>query len=106
MVPERLARVVLLLLPLVTVLVSLPLALNMISRNALYGIRTARSYSSEAEWTLMNRKGGWTLVIASGVAGAMIVLIQARLGMSPASIILQIATYTLCVATAVIVTLV
>lgn len=52
---------------------SLPLALRLVPRNRLYGIRVAKAFESDENWYAINAYGGWWLlgygvsVIAFGV---------------------------------------
>jgi hypothetical protein len=44
-------------------LVGIPLALNLVPSNPVYGIRVAASLASEHNWTFMNITGGITLIL-------------------------------------------
>ena len=102
MVAQRAVRFVLLLLPLGTLLLSVPLVLGLVSLNHVYGIRTARSFASADAWYAVNRRGGLAMIVASLIAGALILYVQSRWGMTPRSIGVQVAVFTLCLIASVL----
>jgi len=50
---------------------SIPLALGVISRNRLYGFRTKRTLADDAVWFRINRFAGIAIMIASAIYGAV-----------------------------------
>lgn len=62
---EARARLRLFFPPITIILVSIPLILNMIPRNNIYGFRTHEAMASDAAWYPANRIGGVALVGAS-----------------------------------------
>ena len=67
--------------PLVFAAISLPMALEWIGPNALYGVRTAATRASEAEWYRINRLSG-IAGVAGGVLGFVANLLVARSDMA------------------------
>ena len=51
--------------PVMLILVSIPMLLNVFPRNGMYGIRTRETMASDAAWEVANRLGGVTLIGAS-----------------------------------------
>ena len=97
----KLGKVVMLLLPAGAFLAGLPLALGLVSRNHIYGVRTTRSLASDTAWYEVNERGGWAMVIGSAIAFGVILLIQNRMGETPSSILLQVGVFTICLAAAI-----
>ena len=64
---EARARIRSFLPPITMILVSIPLLLNIVPRNVLYGIRTRETMASDAAWEAGNRIGGIALIAASVV---------------------------------------
>jgi len=64
---ERRARIRSFLPPITMILVSIPLLLNILPRNSIYGVRTRETMASEAAWEAGNRLGGLALIAASVV---------------------------------------
>ena len=64
--------------PLLIALVSIPLALNLISPNPFYGIRISATAASEAAWYRGNQVGG----IAGVLAGMLLALANHRVSRS------------------------
>lgn len=89
-------------MPVLSCLVAIPLVLGRVSRNTVYGIRTARSLSSDAAWATINRRGGWAMILASVVGGALILLVQQRLGDTSTSLLVQVGVLTFCMTIVVI----
>ncbi len=56
------------LLPIISILVSLPLVLKLVPLNRWYGFRTRKTMSNEDIWYEANYKGGMGLIVASVVA--------------------------------------
>jgi hypothetical protein len=50
--------------PMLMIALGLPLALRLVPRNLLYGMRSRRSFSSEASWYIQNVITGIVLVLA------------------------------------------
>ncbi len=46
---------------------SVPLILRWVPMNAFYGVRIRPAFESEEKWYWINRRGGWALLMASGV---------------------------------------
>jgi hypothetical protein len=61
--------------------VSIPLILNIIPRNSLYGFRTPSTLSGDEIWFRANYFAGWALFIAA-VAGTMLLLTVSGSAMS------------------------
>jgi hypothetical protein len=53
-----------------------PLILQRVPPNRLYGIRTRRTLEDEALWYRVNRVGGWMLLVASLVSLALLIAID------------------------------
>jgi uncharacterized membrane protein len=43
---------------------SIPLAIGIVPRNRVYGIRTCKTLSDDSVWYPANRFGGWALIIS------------------------------------------
>lgn len=71
------------LLPVVVLLLSVPLVLKMIPPNRLYGVRTAKTYSSSDLWYAGNRIGGIYMIVAS-LCALILGLVLSRAGFGPA----------------------
>ena len=56
------------ILPLITILVSIPMALGKVKPNRFYGFRTPKTLSSPAVWYPANRACGQYMIIASAVS--------------------------------------
>ena len=56
------------LLPIVSVLISLPLMLKLVPPNRWYGFRTRKTLSNAEVWYEANYKGGVGLIVASVIA--------------------------------------
>ena len=52
-----------------------PLILERVPPNRVYGIRTRRTLEDEALWYRVNRVGGWMLLVASLVSLALLIAI-------------------------------
>src|ERR1017187_471952 len=52
-------------------LVAVPLVVGVIPRNRIYGVRTLKTLSEDRIWYPVNRVAGITLMISSGVYGAV-----------------------------------
>jgi hypothetical protein len=75
--PPELMALMTLLLPLVTIAISIPLVLRKVPPNLFYGFRTKRTLSDTSLWYEANYRGGMNLIIASVLAlGARVVLMQ------------------------------
>ena len=59
------ARLRLFFPPITMILVAIPLILNLIPRNSIYGFRTHEAMASDAAWYPANRIGGFALAGAS-----------------------------------------
>ena len=66
-----------LFLPTMLILVSLPLALNLLSRNSYFGIRTSRTLASAEAWAAANTAAG----VAGVVGGILAVAVNAAIMM-------------------------
>jgi hypothetical protein len=64
---EARARIRSFLPPITLIVVAIPLLLNLIPRNALYGVRTRETMVSDAAWAAGNRLGAIALIGASVV---------------------------------------
>jgi uncharacterized membrane protein len=53
--------------PITIILICIPLVLNLIPRNGLYGVRTRETMASDAAWYAGNRIGGIALIAASAI---------------------------------------
>lgn len=53
------------LLPAFVMAVSIPLVLNAVPPNGLYGFRTPKTMSSPGVWYPANRRSGWYMIAAS-----------------------------------------
>src|SRR5829696_5994960 len=62
---ELRTRVRLFFPPITIMLVSIPLVLQMIPRNRIYGVRVREAMGSDAAWYAANRIGGIALIAAS-----------------------------------------
>ena len=51
-------------------MVSVPLILNVVPPNRIYGFRTPRTLASREVWFRANRFAGWALFVASGMSAA------------------------------------
>ena len=67
-VPEFPLHLIGYILPLVTILVSIPMALGKVKPNRFYGFRTPKTLSSPAMWYPANRACGQYMIIASAVS--------------------------------------
>ena len=67
----------LVLVPLLFAAISLPLALELIGPNGAYGVRTAATHASNAEWYRINQLAGIVGLIA-GAAGFAVNLMIVR----------------------------
>lgn len=65
-------RWAMLLAPLLIAAVSLPLALELVAPNGMYGYRTTASMASDAAWFRANRAAGITGVIGGLAAAAFV----------------------------------
>jgi hypothetical protein len=61
--------------PMLMIALGLPLALRLVPRNRLYGMRSRRSFSSEESWYIQNVITGVALVLAGTV---WLIVIAAR----------------------------
>ncbi len=75
-------RAVSLIAPILVIMVSVPLILNMVPRNRFYGFRTPRTRSSDEIWYPANRFSGITLMIA-GIVWLVCALIVPELTVTP-----------------------
>ncbi len=54
------------LIPSLLILIaSIPLVLEIVPRNRIYGIRTCKTLSDDSIWYRANRFGGWALILSS-----------------------------------------
>lgn len=67
--------------PLLIATICLPMALELVGPNTLYGVRIEATRVSEAEWYRINRVSGISGVVA-GFAGFLVNLLIARSGMA------------------------
>jgi uncharacterized membrane protein len=61
---EARARIRVFFPPITLILVSIPLVLNMIPPNRMYGVRVRDAGASDAAWYLVNRLGGLAMIVA------------------------------------------
>jgi hypothetical protein len=66
--PPELLALVTLLLPLVTIAISIPLVMRKVPPNLWYGFRTRKTLSDTSLWYEANYRGGLNLIIASVIA--------------------------------------
>ncbi len=50
------------------IVLSIPLILQKVGPNSLYGFRTAKTLSNDEMWYKTNKFGGWTMVVAGLVS--------------------------------------
>ena len=86
----------LVLVPLIFAAVSLPMVLELVGPNAFYGVRTAATRASEAEWYRINQLSGAAGVVG-GLIGAIANLLIVRSGLG------IVAKQVACVAVIVVV---
>jgi uncharacterized membrane protein len=55
-------------IPVVTILISIPLVIRIVPPNMFYGFRTRKTLSNETLWYEANYRGGVNLIIASVIA--------------------------------------
>ncbi len=93
--PELLASLTV-LLPVVTILISIPLVLRIVPPNWFYGFRTRKTLSDTTIWYEANYLGGKNLIIASVIALIARVLFSAMFAPEIAAplsmVVLAIAT--------------
>ena len=77
----------LLLIPALMIGLSLPMILNLIPRNRYYGLRTAKTLSSEKIWYRANRVSGVYFLIAGFVALLVNLVVPDVVGKTPSSMI-------------------
>jgi len=65
--PELLQSITV-VLPVVTILISIPLVLRIVPPNLFYGFRTRKTLSNTELWYEANYRGGVNLIVASVVA--------------------------------------
>ena len=65
--PELLASMTV-VLPVITILISIPLVLRIVPPNLFYGFRTRKTLSNTELWYEANYRGGVNLIIASVIA--------------------------------------
>ena len=65
--PELLASITV-VLPVVTILISIPLVLRIVPPNLFYGFRTRKTLSNTVLWYEANYRGGVNLIVASVIA--------------------------------------
>lgn len=88
----------LVLVPLIFAAISLPMALEWVGPNAFYGVRTAATRSSEAEWYRINHLSGIVGVVGGLIgAAANLLIVRSGLGVMPK----QVACIAVIVAVAV-----
>lgn len=83
--------------------VAVPLMLRLIPQNPVYGVRTERTLTQESAWFDVNAFGGRALLVASGIAGLLIMAYQGtwlRSGWA------QVAVFVIAMVAAVVATLV
>lgn len=83
-------------LPLLLLAVAVPLALDMVEPNGLYGFRTAASQASDANWYSANRATGRALAILSVVALVLNLTVGRRLQQPLARTMFFVATILVC----------
>jgi uncharacterized membrane protein len=64
---EARARIRQFLPPIGIILICIPLVLNLIPRNGMYGIRVREAFASDASWYTINQLGGIALIGACAV---------------------------------------
>ena len=64
---EARARIRSFLPPITMMVLSIPLLLNVLPRNWMYGVRTRETMASDAAWVAGNRLGAITLIAASAI---------------------------------------
>ena len=66
--PPELLQSITVVLPVVTILISIPLVLRIVPPNLFYGFRTRKTLSNTELWYEANYRGGVNLIVASVVA--------------------------------------
>ncbi len=70
--PEFIEKRVLLALSGLLIMLSIPMALGLISPNPLYGFRTAETLANAETWYAANRFAGWALLTSSFASGVIL----------------------------------
>jgi hypothetical protein len=75
------------LIPVVTILISIPLVLRIVPPNLFYGFRTRKTLSNTELWYEANYRGGVNLIIASVIALIARFVIMQMLPPEPAGLL-------------------
>jgi hypothetical protein len=75
---------ILLLVPAIVALASIPLIMRVVPRNGLYGFRTRRTLADDATWFAANHFAGWALFFAALVSAVLLMVIPPDVVARPA----------------------
>lgn len=70
------------IVPFLFIGVSLPLALERIAPNGVYGFRIRKAFESPDMWYAVNRLGGWCFIIAGVLSVLVLLKLQRQSGIS------------------------
>ncbi len=91
------ARASFLIADLFIVLISLPLILQLVPPNRVYGFHTERTLASPAVWYRANLVAGWALAIAALVSASLVWLVPAEVVEAPAGVALLLGPLAVAV---------